>query len=336
MESRDIVVIGASAGGVEPLKRIASDLAPDLYAAVFVVLHLAANQKSVLAELLDGAGPLRAAVARDGEKIQRGRIYVAPPDVHLMLDDGSVRVTQGPPENRHRPSVDVLFRSAARFYGPRVIGVVLSGALDDGTAGLIAIKIRGGLAIVQDPAETFASDMPRNAMKYLQVDEVLRAAAIGPALNRLTHDGVDPLSAEPPTDDMIQETRIARLDPQAMEDEERPGVQSEFACPSCSGVLWEIQEGNLLRFRCRTGHAFSPETLIDAQDDGVERALYMAIRAIEERLSLRRRLIEQARRRQLETLASEWEAKANELEEAAESLRRLLLKRRAATTAPAR
>ena len=327
MDTRDIVVIGASAGGLDPLRRIAADLEPELPASVFVVLHILPSQPSVLDGILSRSGPLESTFALDGEPIRRGHIYVAPPDFHLMVDERAVRVVQGPPENRHRPSVDVLFRSAARFYGPRVIGVVLSGSLDDGTAGLVAVKVRGGVAVVQDPSEAYAADMPRSAMRYLDIDHLVPADAIGPLLNRLTRERVDDGDAEPPTPEMVQETRIARLDAAALESEEHVGTQSVFACPDCSGVLWEIQEGDLIRFRCRTGHAYSPATLLDAQEEGIEKALFMAIRSIEERLDLRRRLVEQARSRRLHRIADEWERRASELEDASRALRVLLQKK---------
>jgi two-component system, chemotaxis family, protein-glutamate methylesterase/glutaminase len=291
MTSRDVVVVGASAGGVEPLRRLASDLRPDLPAAVFVVLHIPADQPSALAQVLHRSGPLPVREPDDGDVIEPGRIYVAAPDRHLMVEPGRIRVVQGPKENRHRPSVDVLFRSAARAYGPRVIGIVLSGSLDDGTAGLIAIKVRGGIAIVQDPSEAFSADMPRNAMRYLEVDHVVPANALGALITRLADEPVNVDEAPPATPEMDHESRIAGLDREALDTEDKPGVQSVVACPDCRGVLWEIQEGSLLRFRCRTGHAFSPETLLAAQDDGIETALWEALRAIEERVSLRRRLV---------------------------------------------
>jgi len=327
MATRDVIVVGASAGGVEPLRKMAAELPSELPAAVFVVLHLPASQPSALPEVLDRSGPLPALTPEDGAPIEPGRIYVAPPDRHMMLEPGRVRIVHGPKENRHRPSVDVLFRSAARAYGPRVIGAVLSGALDDGTAGLIAIKVRGGTAVVQDPSEAFSDGMPRNAMRYLEVDHVVAASELGKLLTRLAKEKVDVAEAPPPTNEMIHETRIARLDPEALDTEDKPGVQSVVACPDCRGVLWEIQEGDLLRFRCRTGHAYSPETLVAAQHDGVEAALWEALRAIEERVSLRRRLVDQAKERRLHSLASHFEEQVKESESAVRSLRDLLLQR---------
>src|SRR5262245_34557099 len=327
MATRDVIVVGASAGGVEPLRKMAADLPEGLPAAVFVVLHVAAEKPSALAEVLDRSGPLPALGPEDGAAIEPGRIYVAPPDRHLMVEPGKVRVVHGPKENRHRPSVDVLFRSAARAYGPRVIGAVLSGSLDDGTAGLIAIKIRGGVAVVQDPAGAFSDGMPRNAIRYLEVHQVVPAAALGKLLNRLAREHVDVAGAPPPSNEMVQETRIVKLDPEAQDNEDKPGVQSVVACPDCRGVLWEIQEGDLLRFRCRTGHAYSPETLLAAQHDGIETALWEAIRAIEERAALRRRLVDQARERRLRSLATHLEHQAQEAEAAVRSLRKLLLQK---------
>ena len=327
MATRDIVVVGASAGGVEPLRQLAATLDPKLPAAVFVVLHVAADQPSALAQVLDRSGSLPARPAEDGAPIEPGRIYVASPDRHLMVEPGRVRVVNGPKENRNRPSVDVLFRSAARAYGPRVIGAVLSGSLDDGTAGLIAVKIRGGVAIVQDPAEAFSDAMPRNAMRYLEVDHVVSAAALGQLITRLSREKVDVEDAPPPTPEMVQETQIAKLQPQSPATEDKPGVQSIVACPDCRGVLWEIQEGDLLRFRCRTGHAYSPETLLDSQKDGIETALWEALRAIEERVALRQRLVQQAKERRLTSLASRFEGQVREYQRTVDALRTLLLQK---------
>ncbi|HEY2798010.1 MAG TPA: chemotaxis protein CheB [Thermoanaerobaculia bacterium] len=329
MATRDVIVVGASAGGVAPLRRMAADLPHDLPASVFVVLHTTPGQPSALPQLLDRDGPLPAASAQDGQTIEPGRLYVAPPDLQLLLEPGRLRAVLGPTENRHRPSVDVLFRSAARAYGPRVVGVVLSGALDDGTAGLIAVKIQGGLAVVQDPAEAFCDGMPRSAMRYLDVDHVVPASSLGALLGRLARERVDVGEAPAPSREMVFETRVASLDPttQTERDEDRPGIQSVVACPDCGGVLREIQEGDLLRFRCRTGHAYSPETMLEAGREGVERALWEALRTIEERLALRRRLVRQAKERRLDSLVRHFEEQALETQGTVESLRELLLQK---------
>jgi len=326
MTHRDVIVIGASAGGVEPLRSIVGDLRPDLHASVFVVLHLSNERPSSLAEILDRAGPLPVVNASDGAPIKPGKIYVAVPDHHLVLENGCMRVTHGPRENRHRPSVDVLFRSAAKSYGARVIGVVLSGSLDDGTAGLVAIKVRGGYAVIQDPSEAFSADMPRNAARYLEVDAVLPSTTIGDLLNDLVTQKVEAEQVSPPSPEMVEESRIATLIPSQTGDDEKPGVPSSIACPDCHGVLWEIQEGDLLRWRCRTGHAYSPETLIAAENEDVDKALWEAIRILEERAALRKRLMDQARSRNLKSLEKHFERSVSDAEDAARTLRGLLEK----------
>src|SRR5437588_11068380 len=185
MPGHDIIVVGASAGGVEALVTLARSLQRNLQAAVFVVLHIPAQSPSLLPEILGRAGPLKAVQATDDMQIEQGHIYVAPPDHHMLMELGKVRVVRGPKENRHRPAVDPLFRSAALAYGPRVIGVILTGALDDGTAGLLAVKRRGGIAVVQDPSEAMYPSMPSSALAHVEVDHVLSLADIGPLLGRL-------------------------------------------------------------------------------------------------------------------------------------------------------
>ncbi len=330
MAAHDLVVIGASAGGVAPLREIVAGLPSDFPASVMVVLHLSREQPSMLADLLDRGGPLAASFAEEGEPIEPGRIYVAPADKHLMVEDEQLSVVYGPTENRHRPSVDVLFRSAARWYGPRVVGVVLSGALDDGTAGLVAIKIRGGVTVVQDPVEAFMSDMPRNALRYLEIDHVLPAAEIAPLLIRLTRERARP--GEPASDDMAKETEIVELDPKVLEDGDKPGRNSVFSCPDCNGVLWEIEEGNLLRFRCRVGHAYSPESMVAAHSDSLERALFTALRILEERMALRKRMLSQAKERRLAHLAEHFQTELQTLEKDTDALRAAIRRQGAAET----
>ena len=191
MPRRDVVVIGASAGGVEALTTVVGRLPERLPAAVFVVLHVPSHGRSLLARVLGRHANLAVAGACDGDPVTPGRISVAPTDHHLMLSDGRVRVVRWPRENGHRPAIDVLFRSAASSYGPRVVGVLLSGLLDDGTSGLAAIKQRGGLAVVQDPADAMFPDMPRSALRNVDLDHVLPLDAIGPALGRLVDEGGD-------------------------------------------------------------------------------------------------------------------------------------------------
>jgi two-component system, chemotaxis family, protein-glutamate methylesterase/glutaminase len=289
MSGHEIVVIGASAGGVETLRTIAAGLPADLPASVFVVLHLPPGGTSVLPTILDRAGDLPAAAAVDGEAIEPGRIYVAPPDHHLLVDDGVARIARGPRENGHRPAIDSLFRSAARSYGSRTIGIVLSGVLDDGTAGLATIKAAGGRTIVQDPDDALYPAMPRAAIAYVDPDHVVDAAAIPELVVRLAKEPPRP-EADPPggSDDVLEETLVA-VD-RGSSDQPQPGEPSGFTCPECSGGLWEARENGVPRFRCRTGHQFSLETLLSEQSESVEASLWSALRALEERAAMLRRI----------------------------------------------
>ena len=293
MAERNIIVIGCSVGGVEALQRLVAALPKDFPAAVFIVLHLAPQSTSVLPDILKRAGKLPAMHPRDGDIIRLGRIYVAPPDNHLMVEDGRVRVIHGPKENRHRPAIDPLFRSAARWYGPRVIGIVLTGSLDDGTAGLLSIKKAGGLTMVQDPEEAFCAEMPRRAMETFRVDHVQPLARLGELLRDLVPAEVADNGAGK-TARLKKETQIAELDMNAIEDENRPGTPSPFACPECGGVLWEMDGEEMLRFRCRVGHAYTANSLSVEQTEAVEGALWAAMRALEEGASLARRMAERA------------------------------------------
>jgi two-component system, chemotaxis family, protein-glutamate methylesterase/glutaminase len=269
MPDHDIVVVGASAGGVEALVGLAASLPAGLPAAVFVVLHVPSTGTSALPDILSRHGRLPASHVNDGEPIEHGRIYVAPPDHHLLVRTGHLHLARGPRENGHRPAVDPLFRSAAREYATRVVGVVLSGALDDGTAGLVAIKSRGGVTVVQDPEDALYPGMPGNALEHIDVDHVLPAAAMGALLARLA---LEPASAPPgpaPTD-MKVEVEVEGFSMEAMEGE-HPGEPSGFSCPDCNGVLWGIDDGGLQRFRCRVGHAWSPESLLTRQSESWRR-----------------------------------------------------------------
>ncbi len=320
----DIIVVGASAGGVEALADLAGRLPADLPAAVFVVLHVPAYGTSVLPGILSRRGPLPAVHPTDGEQVQRGRIYVAPPDHHLLVEDGRVRLTRGPHENGHRPAVDALFRSAARAYGPRVIGVVLTGTLDDGTAGLQAVKRRGGLAVVQDPEDALFASMPRCAIEGVAVDHIAPLAGIGPTLVRLARQPAQAESKAPVTPELKEEVKVAEFDIKALETR-REGKPSSYACPDCHGVLWEVEEDELLRFRCRVGHAFSPESLLASQSDALEDALWTALRALEESAALADRLSERADARGHGLAAGRFGQQAKDARERAAIIRQALL-----------
>jgi two-component system, chemotaxis family, protein-glutamate methylesterase/glutaminase len=283
VSQRDIVVIGASAGGVEALRALAKRLPSELPAAVFVVLHVLPSGTSVLPQILDRESPLAAAAATDGEPIERGRIYVAPPDHHMLVERDRVLLTRGPRENGHRPAVDPLFRSAARAYSRRVIGVVLSGALDDGTAGLKLISQAGGGTLVQDPADALYPSMPESAIAN---DSPARIVPIGQMADAICSMIDEPLDAE----DEPMEDPPALDQPDRSDDDPTRGDLTPFTCPECGGTLWEHDENGFLRFKCHVGHAYSPESLEAEQAQTVEMALWAALRNLRERAEFFRRL----------------------------------------------
>jgi two-component system chemotaxis response regulator CheB len=295
-EHRDIVVIGASAGGLEAIRQILGAMPSDLEAAILIVLHTAEHARSLLPRILERASKLPASHPEDGEQIERGRVYIAPPGFHMIVDGGHFRILQGPRENLHRPAIDPLFRSAAAAYGRRVIGVILTGMLDDGTAGLMAVSAAGGEAIVQDPESALYGAMPRSALENVSK---ARSAPLGeiPAMLLQLIQAPLPAGLSRPRQAPVgaaKETRIAELDMDEIANEERLGEPSPFACPDCGGVLWEIEKNGFLRFRCRVGHAFTAKYLGAEQRHAVETALWEALRALEESASLYRRMAERA------------------------------------------
>ena len=307
-QRHDIVVVGASAGGVEALKELAGLLPAALPAAVLVVLHVPAHGHSVLPDILTRRGPLPAAHAVDGEPVLPGKIYVAPPDHHLLVRDGRILLTRGPAENNHRPAIDALFRSAARAYGPRVVGVVLSGTLDDGTAGLQTIKSCGGMALVQDPNEAVFTGMPLSAIENVAVDKVQTLAGLAQTLTSLAGSPATQkeIAVTPQLDEdvAVAEMDLGRLD------DRTEGKPSGFSCPDCHGVLWEIAEGGLVRYRCRVGHAYSPHSLLASQSENLEEALWVALRALEESAAMAERLQSRAAERGHTLSAHQFESQA--------------------------
>lgn len=314
----DIILLGASAGGVEALTRLCRGLPRDLPAAVMVVLHIVPSARSVLPQILERAGPLPATQAQDGEMIHPGRIYVARPDLHLLVNPQTRRLMlrRGPQENCTRPAIDALFRSAAVAFGPRVIGVVLSGLLDDGTAGLVAIKACGGLSVVQDPEDAAWPDMPRNALRGDSPDHSVALAEMPALLGRLARSPAGPPRPVPPriaAEARIAEQEVAIMGPELQE----IGPPSRISCPQCGGVLNEIEEEKTTRFRCQIGHAYAPETLAATQSDALEEALAAAVRTHNERRLLFRRMEEAARARGLPHAMRRWAQAAEEAEHAA-------------------
>lgn len=324
MTTRDIIVIGGSAGAIEALGTLVSALPADLPAAVFVVVHVPAEATSVLPRILSRAGSLPAHHAEDGEPVERGRIYVARPNRHLLIDGERVRLSLGPKENRHRPAVDPLFRTAARAFGPRVIGVVLTGSLDDGTAGLLAIKARGGVAVVQDPDDALYASMPRSARDNVAVDHLLPVAAIGATLARLCRETVeDEVPVIENSESLPGGPELSGKELAA--GEVPPGQLSLFTCPECHGVLWESVDGSLVRYRCHTGHAYSAASLLAEQDEKLEEALWAAYRALEENAVLARRVAERLGREGTATRAH-FEEQARATTERAHLVRDVLLR----------
>jgi len=318
----DVIVIGASAGGVEAISRIVADLPRDMRASVFVVLHISRG-RSMLPEILTRAGRMPAAHPTDGEPLQYGRIYVAPPDHHLVILDGAVRIVHTASENGVRPAVDPLFRSAARAYGSRVIGVVLTGALDDGTAGVAAIKEAGGITIAQDPEEAFSPGMPRSAIASRMVDHIIVLRDIPLLLTALVEEDAPQGRAVFGPHMRALEPDLADV-PIAVRPGDRPGHPSVFSCPECHGTLWEVEENGLLRFRCRVGHVYSPDSMLAAQTDEVDRALWTALRTLEERAALAHKLAERGREREHHWVHKAFTGRAREAEAEANHIRALL------------
>lgn len=316
--TRDVIAIGASTGGVEALMQLMRALPADLPASVCIVLHVGAV--SHLAGILDRASPLPVKDARNGERLERGRILVAPPNVHMLLHDDHVLLRRGPRENLARPAIDPLFRSAAASFGARVIGVVLTGALNDGTAGLRAIKRCGGIAVVQDPRDAAVPDMPASARKHVAIDHCVPIAAMGDLLVRLSAEPAGE-SQETPWEVKL-EAAIAAQEVMDMQSNDRLGAPSRFTCPECHGVLWEIRDGDLLRFRCHVGHAFTADIALNAEDSESENLLWKLLRSHEERAALARRMAEREQRNA--RLSSQLRGRAEEYEEDAAIIRQLL------------
>ena len=316
--------MGGSAGGIESVLEIAGGLPADFPAAVLVVIHIPAEGPSALASMLDRAGPLTARVPDNGERLLSGTIYVAPPNRHLLIEDWKAILGQGPRENRHRPAIDPLFRSAAEVYGPATVGVLLSGNLDDGVAGLIDIKQKGGTAIVLDPADAQYRGMPQNALDAVPgIDHIVQLKTIAPLLARI-------IRRVPPAPAVVSGNGNGNGDLEAANvgvpvDDVPNTNPSPFSCPDCGGVLWELQDGELIHYRCRTGHRFSPESLLSGQTHGVEEALWVALRALAESAGQARELATRMISRGREQSARRFLRQAEDIEQRGEVIRRTLL-----------
>jgi two-component system chemotaxis response regulator CheB len=332
MPGRNIVVIGGSAGSIEALIEVVRDLPEDLPAAVFVVVHFPPDSSSVLPQILNRAGRLPAAHVTDEEEIRPGCIYVAAPGKHLLVGPKRLRSVIGPTENGHRPAIDPLFRTAARSYGERVVGVVLSGTMDDGTAGLYAVKRQGGIALVQDPDDALYPGMPRSAMEHVTIDRIAPARDLASCIASYVREDLPDgrlMEKEEDSQEMEEldyESEIAELDLQALETEDRPGEFSPFACPKCGGTLNDVSEGSLTRFRCRVGHAFTADNLMNEQADAVETALWVALRALEESASLSQKLERKMRKQGSRHSAERFRERSEEARQRAQVIRQYLLR----------
>jgi two-component system chemotaxis response regulator CheB len=330
-------VVGASAGGVEALRVLVANLPADLDAAVLVVLHVSREAPGALPAVLSRSGPLPARHAIDGEPLAAGQVLVARSDHHLIVSDGRLRLSRGPTENGHRPAVDPLFRSAARAWRERTIAIVLSGARDDGTSGALAVASLGGTVIVQDPDDALHGSMPRSALEHVPNCLVLAAAEMGEAIRKavaaLPVDGQPSIGAEE-ADLLTFETAMA-----AMHDittDQTNAVPAGLGCPSCHGALFELPGQPKPRFRCRVGHAWTAENLLDEQAAALEGALWIALRSLEEKSSLSRRMADAARERGSGLIAERYDASGAETEQAGRLIRSLIGQLGAATERPDR
>jgi len=323
MPNRNIIVIGGSSGATGPLREILARFRPDLPAAVFVVLHTAPSGFGALATVTSAAGKLPVREAEDGLKIENGHVYLAVPDRHLLLDGGHMALGRGPRENLSRPAIDPLFRSAALCCGPRVIGVVLSGRLSDGAAGLNAIKRCGGMTVVQHPNDALADDMPRRALEATTVDLCVAGTRIGDNLAELASEQAGHAVPIPP--EIRLEVEIAaggRADSKGISTMADP---VPLTCPSCGGVLSIARQGPPLRFRCQVGHAYTVDTLATEKDSQVDEALRVALRISEERAELVRRLAKDCQQSGRLAIARSYDAKADEYRKYADVIRRVML-----------
>ena len=318
----EIVVIGGSAGALDGLRELLSLLPSDFPGVILIVVHIPNEFPSYLASILNRAGRLPVTEVHGRERLRRGHVYVAPPDRHLLVEDGYAEASRGPRENRHRPAIDPLFRTAARAYGRRVIGVVLSGNLDDGSSGLMAVKMAGGLAVVQDQREAHCPEMPKRAKQYAKAEHELKVAKIAELLveqTRAAREGRVQGGEVAMAEDIGREGEKAKLESDA--NREKQGKPSAMSCPECGGVLWELQEGELLRFRCRVGHAYTADTLRTEMTEGVEQALWASMRALEEKGALLRRLAERAGDR----LGQEYTQEAKGYDKHVQTIRQMLV-----------
>jgi two-component system chemotaxis response regulator CheB len=324
LRSKHIVVIGASAGGLDALRALVSRLPSDFPAPICVVIHTSPQSPALLDQILTRAGHLQATSAKDRQRLSPGTIFVAPPDFHLLVEPGIARTYKGPKENRFRPAIDPLFRTAAQVYGPFAIGVILTGNLDDGTAGLWTIKQLGGVAVVQDPADAMFPSMPASAIAHVRVDYVRPLDEIPDLLLQLVQMPVAAEAGGASPETLEVEVKIAKEHNAIDAGVLQIGEPSSFACPECHGVLLQLKEGGRLRFRCHTGHAYSMDSLLAAIGDGIEDSMWNAIRALEEGSLLMSTMAEHVQTSHNGKHADRLRARAEEARRHSEALRKLV------------
>jgi len=305
-----LIAIGGSAGAIQAIRKLCHGLKPDIPAAVCVVIHVGARGANLIADVFDEGCPLPFVTATEGQKLEAGRAYVAPADRHLLVIDGTLRLGSGPRENLARPAIDPLLRSAGFAYGPRAIGVVLTGTLNDGATGLADLKRCGGVTVVQNPADAEAPEMPLEALKASEVDYRAPLAELGELLTTLARLAPGPDLVPPPEIELEIEIALGR--PVGTADLLRIGNPAALSCPGCGGVLSQMQRSPPLRFRCQIGHAYTAESLATEQESSVDEAMRMALRIIEERAQLTEKMAAEARRAGMRYSADSYEAKAKE------------------------
>lgn len=322
MQNCRIITVGASAGGISALRTLFAQLPRVLDAAFFIVIHTSAASSNSLAALLNEVAAMPAKTAEDGEAICPGHIYIGPPDLHMLVKADHVRLYKGPHENRHRPAIDPTFRSAAVAHQTNAIGIILTGFLDDGTSGLLAIKRCGGVAIVQDPEEAEYSDMPRNAIAAVEADYTVPLSQMGSILETLIAQPV--AMPGPIPDDVAMEARIAEQAVSNISREQKLGSLVPFGCPDCGGPLWQIESDQVRRYRCHTGHGFTAKALLDGQNDALEQALWAAMRTMEEQANITATLAQDEKARGRTRTAEMYQERADVAKSHAKIIRQLL------------
>jgi two-component system chemotaxis response regulator CheB len=323
-DERRIIAIGGSAGAISAVKTLCEGLRPDVPAAICIVIHVSSRGHNLVAGALAEKCPIPVETAADGQKLEHGHAYVAATDHHLIVVDNRLRLGTGPRENLARPAIDPLLRSAGVSFGSRAIGVVLTGMLNDGAAGLADLKRCGGVTVVQNPAEAIERDMPLAALSASDIDYRASLAELGPLFKHLMTMPADP--SPPAPDDVRLEVEIALGKPAGTAVTNGLANPAPLSCPACGGVLSQIRRSPVLRFRCQVGHAYTAEALASEQEGSVDEAMRVALRIVEERAVLTQKMAEEARRGGLRHSAASFERTSAQSREHVETLREALLK----------